>query len=78
MHCLVKHEIVLPSLKDDCHPGLAHFGNDQFLIRKDKEGEENVIRTMDSFSFDVVQPIQVPFKKLITNNAKMVFKQCFF
>ena len=27
---LFKHETVLPSLKDDCHPGLAHFGNHQF------------------------------------------------
>ena len=59
VHCLVKHETVLPSLKDDCHPGLAHFDNDQFPICKDKEGEENVIRTLDSFSFDAVQPIQV-------------------
>ena len=43
VHCLVKHETVLPSLKDDCHPGLAHIGNDQFSIRKDKEGEKMLV-----------------------------------
>ena len=42
-HCLVKHETALPSLKDDCHPGLAHIGNDQFSIRKDKEGEKMLV-----------------------------------
>ena len=40
VNCLVNHGTVLPSLKDDCHPGLAHFANDQFPIRKDKEGEK--------------------------------------
>ena len=40
VNCLVKHETVLPSLKDDCHPGLAHFANYQFPIRKDEEGEK--------------------------------------
>ena len=43
VNCLVKHENVLPSLKDDCHPGLAHFGNDQFPIRKAKEGEKRLL-----------------------------------
>ena len=38
VHCLVKHETVLPSLKDDYHPSLAQFGNDQFPCRKGKEG----------------------------------------
>ena len=43
VHCLVKHETVLRSLKDDCHPGLAHFENDQFPIRKDKEREKRFL-----------------------------------
>ena len=39
VHYLVKHETVLPSQKDDCHPILADLGNDQFSIRiKDKGG----------------------------------------
>ena len=37
---LFKHETVRPSLKDDCHLGLAHFGNDQFPFSSDKEGEK--------------------------------------
>ena len=61
MHCLVKQETVLPSLKDDCHPGPAHFGNDQFPIGNDNEGENYVIEILDSFPFDAVQQIQVPF-----------------
>ena len=75
MNCLVKHETVLPSLKGDCHPCPAHFGNGQFLIGIDNEGEINVIKTLDSFSFDAVQPIQVPsVKKPITENAKPLFQ----
>ena len=40
VNCLVKYETVLPSLKDDCHPGVPHFGNNQIPIRKDREGEK--------------------------------------
>ena len=77
VHCLVKHETVLPSLEDDCHPGLAHFGKDQFLIGNDNEGENIVIKALDSFSFDAVQPIQVPFTKPITNSVQTLSKQFF-
>ena len=49
VHYLVEHETVLPSLKDDCHPGLADFRHDQFPIRNDNEREKNVIKTLDSF-----------------------------
>ena len=43
VNCLFKHETVLPSLKNDCHWGLAHFGKDQFPIRIDKEGEKMLL-----------------------------------
>ena len=46
---LVKRETALPSLKDDCHPCLAHFGNHQIPNRKDKEVEKNVVETLESF-----------------------------
>ena len=54
MNCLVKHETVLPSLKDDCHSGPAHFGNDiliseMILIGIDNEVEYKVIKTQDFF-----------------------------
>ena len=75
VHYLVKHETVLPSLEDDCNPGLAQFAKDQFLIGKNNEGEKNVIKSLDSFSIDAVQPIQVPFKKSIRKNAKTLVQQ---
>ena len=77
MHCLFKQETVLRSLKDDCHPGLAHFRIDQFPIGNDNEGEKNVIETLDPFSVDAVQSIQVPFRKPITRNAKTLIQQFF-
>ena len=46
---LVRRETALPSLNDDCHPCLAHFGNHQFPIRKDKEVEKKVVKTLDFF-----------------------------
>ena len=77
MFCLVKQESVLPSLKDDCNPGLAHFRNDQFPFGNDEEVEKNVVKILESFLFHAVQPIQVPVKKPITKNAKILIKLFF-
>ena len=77
VNCLVKQETVLPSLKDDCHPGLAHFRNDQFPFGNDNEVKKIVVKTLESFLFDAVQPIQVPVNKPITKNAKTLI-QLFF
>ena len=77
VHCLVKRETVLPSLKVDCHPGLAHFRIDQFPIGNDIEGENIVIEILDSFPFDAVQPIQVPVTNPITKKAKTLIKLFF-
>ena len=74
---LVERETAHPPLKDDCHPCLALLGNNQFPIRNDKEVEKNVVKTLESFLFDAVQPIQVPVKKPITKNAKTVIKLVF-
>ena len=74
---LVKRETALPPLKDDCQPCLALLGNHQFLIRSDKEVEKNVVKTLEPFLFDAVQPIQVQVKKPITKNAKTITKLCF-
>ena len=63
VHYLVEHENVLPSLKDHCHSGLAHFGKDQFPTCDDNVGEKNVNKTLDYFSFDAVHPFQVPIEK---------------
>ena len=77
VNCLVKHETVLPSLKGDYHPGPAHFGNHQFAMRNDKEVEKNVVKKLESFFFDAVQPIQVPVEKPITKTAKKLIQQFF-
>ena len=77
VHYLSKIETVLPSLKNDCHPSLAHSGNDQFPSRDNNEGEKIVIKTLDSFSFDAVHPIEIPCKKPITKNAKTLIQQFF-
>ena len=77
MHCFVKQETVLTSVEDDCHPGLAHFGNHQFAMRNDKEVEKNVVKKLESFFFDAVQPIQVPVEKPITKTAKKLIQQFF-
>ena len=77
VHYLVEHETVLPSPKNVCHPGLAHFRNDQFHTRDDNEAEKNVIRKQDFFSFDAVHPVQVPFKKPSTKNVKTLIQQFF-
>ena len=77
VNCLVKQETVLPSLKDDCHPGLAHFRNDQFPFGNDNEVKKIVVKTLESFLFDAVQPIQVPVNKPITKNAKTLIEQFF-
>ena len=77
VHCFFENETVLPSLKTDCHPGLAHFRNDQFPTRDHNEAEKNVIKTLDFFSFVAVHPVQVPLKKKSTKNAKTLIQQFF-
>ena len=74
---LVKRETALPSLKDVCHLKLALFGNHQFPIRNDKEVLKNVVKTLQSFLFDAVQPVQVPVKKPITKNAETLIELFF-
>ena len=56
---LFKLETVLPSLMDDCHPDLAHFGNHQFPVRR-KVVEKNVVKTLEPFLFGAVQLKEVP------------------
>ena len=77
VHYLLKHETVYLSLKDDCYPGLAHSGNDQFPFSNENEGEKIVIKTLDSISFDALHPVQVAFKKPSTKSAKTLIQQFF-
>ena len=77
VHYLVKRETALPPLKDDCHPCLALFGNQYFPNPNDKEVGKNVVKILESFLFDAVQPIQVPVEKPITKNAETLTKLFF-
>ena len=43
MHYFSKNETVIPSLKNDCRPSLAHFGNDQSTSRDDNEVEQKLL-----------------------------------
>ena len=74
-HCLIKHVTVLPSQKDDCHPNLDGFGKKHSFIRiVDKEGNI-IIKPIDSFSFEVVEPFQKQYKKQSKENTKTVLQQ---
>ena len=62
VHYLVKHDAVQPSQKDDCHPILVDYGNDQFSIRINDNGENVIVKPLDSFSFEAVKPFQQQYK----------------
>ena len=68
VNCLVKHETALSSLKNDCHPILAEFGNDQFSIPINDERENITIEPINSFYFEAVEPFQSQYKKPIKRN----------
>ena len=40
VHYLVKHEEIKYNQKNDCHPILADYGDDQFSIRINNKGED--------------------------------------
>ena len=46
---LVKHESLLPSQKDDCHPISAKFGDDPFFNRNIDTRERIIMDPFDSF-----------------------------
>ena len=77
VHYSFKHETVLPSLKMiTIRVWLISEKINSALVMIMKE-KKNVNRTLDSFSFDAVHPIQVSIKKPITKNAKTLFKHFF-
>ena len=75
VHYLVEHETVLSSQKDDCHPSLADFRNDQFSIGNIDKGENIEIEPLNSFSLEAVKPFQSRFKKPIRKITKILSQQ---
>ena len=49
LYYLVKHEEVKYNQKNDCHPFLANYGDDQFSIRINTKGEDISIESLNSF-----------------------------
>ena len=58
LHYLVKHEEIKYNQKIDCHPILADYGEDQFSIRINNNGEDIQIKPLDSFSFQSIVPFE--------------------
>ena len=76
VHYLVKHEAVQPSQKDDCHPILADYGNDQFSNPKlMTKAKMFIIKPLDSFSFKAVKPFQQQYKPPVKKNNKTLLQQ---
>ena len=71
MHCLFKQETVLRSLKDDCHPGLAHFRIDQFPIGNDSEGEKMLLKHWIRFRLMLYSQ----FKFRLENQSREMLKR---
>ena len=46
VHYLIKHEEILPHQKHDSHPILADYGTDQFSIRINDKGNDNVVKPL--------------------------------
>ena len=57
-HYLVKHETVLLSQMEDCHPILAEFRSYQFSLRNIDEAQNSTNKPLDSFFVEAVKPIQ--------------------
>ena len=74
-HYLVKHEEIKYNQKNDCHPILADYGDDQFSIRINNKGEDIHIKTLDSFSFQSIVPFESKYKKPTKNQAKSLLQQ---
>ena len=75
VHYLVKHEEVKYKQKNDCHPILADYGDDQFSIRINNKGEEIHIKPLDSFSFQSIVPFESKYKKTTKNQGKSLLQQ---
>ena len=74
VHYLVKHEEIKYNQKNDCHPILADYGEDQFSIRINNKGE-NIQKPLDSFSSQSIVPFESKYKRPTKNQAKSLLQQ---
>ena len=75
VHYLVKHEEIKYNQKNDCHPILADYGDDQFSIRINNKGEDIHIKPLDSFYFQSIVPFESKYKKPTKNQTKSLLQQ---
>ena len=75
VHHLVKHEEIKYNQRNDCHPILADYGDDQFSIRINNKGEDIHIKPLDSFSFQSIVPFESKYKKPTKNQTKSLLQQ---
>ena len=75
VHYLVKHEEIKYNQKNDCHPILADYGEDQFSIRINNKGEDIHIKPLDSFSFQSIVPFESKYKRPTKNKTKSLLQQ---
>ena len=62
-------------IKNDCHPILADYGEDQFSIRMNNKGEVIHIKPSDSFSFQFIVPFESKYKRPSKSQAKSLLQQ---
>ena len=72
---LVKHEKTKYNQKNDCHLILVDYGEDQFSIRINNEGEDIHIKPLDSFSFQSIVPFESKYKRPTKNQAASFLQQ---
>ena len=68
---LVKHEEIKYNQKNDCHPILADYGDDQFSIRINNKDIH--IKPLDSFSFQSIVPFESNIKSLQKNKQNLFY-----
>ena len=59
---LIEHEEVLLHQKHDSHPILAEFGADQFPIRINDKGNDNIVKALTSFFSNMSLPSEQKLK----------------
>ena len=75
VHYLVKHEEIKYNQKNDCHPILADYGDDQFSIRINNKEEDIHIKPLESFSFKSIVPFESKYKRPTKNQTKSLLQQ---
>ena len=68
---LVKHEEIKYNQKNDCHPILADYGEDQLPIRINNKGEDIHIKLLDSFSLQSIVPFETKYRMAYKESNKI-------